>query len=120
MTLLSCIYFWSMINGIDPALTKAVIKVESNFNQMAVGSKGDSGLMQVRHKLVPESQLQLFNSCTNVMRGTTILAQAKQKCKHKVDNTWLICFNTGIAGGRKIKNPKKQSYYKKIVAKMEE
>lgn len=119
MTLASCILFWSFINGIDPAVTKAVISVESNGNQFAVGKVGDSGLMQIRHRFVPETQLQLFNSCTNVMRGTALLAQAKNKCKHTIDRTWIICYNQGIAGAKKIRFPKSQTYYKKIKKNME-
>jgi soluble lytic murein transglycosylase-like protein len=115
MTLTSCILFWSYINAIDPAVTKAVISVESNGNQFAVGKTQDSGLMQIRHNLVPESQLQLFSSCTNVMRGTFLLAQAKKKCKHTIDRTWIICYNRGLTGGRKTRYPKNTNYYKKII-----
>lgn len=116
MVLNSCILFWSLINGIDPAVTKAVITVESNFNQMALGSKGDSGLMQIRHKYVPETQLQLFNSCTNVMRGTDLLRKAKEACKKCVDFEYVNSYNLGISGAKKLKYPKKWRYYKKISA----
>lgn len=118
MTLLSCIYFYSFLNGIDPRITQAVIKVESSGNPYALGSLGDSGLMQIRHKFVPESKMQLFQSCTNVKRGTALLKQAMNKCKHKIDNTWINCYNLGISGGSRLKYPKKWPYYKKIVSKL--
>lgn len=119
MTLLSCIYFYSFLNGVDPRITIAVIKTESNENPYALSpDRQDGGLMQIRTKYVPESRMQLFQSCTNVMRGTQLLKQAMQKCVHKLDNTWLVCYNVGLAGGRKIKHPRKFSYYKKIVSKL--
>lgn len=116
MTLSGCILFYSLLNGINPLITQAVIKVESNGNPFAIGRLGDSGLMQIRHQFVPESQVQLFNPCTNVRRGVELLKNAKQKCKHKLDKTWLICYNVGIAGGNRIKFPKKFPYYKKVMA----
>lgn len=118
MTLLSCIYFYSFLHGIDPQITKAVIQVESSGNPVAVGGKGDSGLMQIRHKYVPETQLQLFNPCTNVKRGTKLLSEAMKRCKHKAEMTWIVCYNVGIAGGSRIKWPKKFPYYKKVVSKL--
>lgn len=118
MTLTSCILFWSFMNGIPPQITEAVISVESQGNPYAKGSLDDSGLMQIRAKYVPESAQQLYQSCTNVMRGTELLRLAREKCKHTVDNTWLNCYNLGIAGGSKLKYPKKWRYYKKFVGKI--
>lgn len=118
MTLTGCILFWSYINAIDPAITKAVISVESNGNPYAIGAIGDSGLMQIRPKYVPESKLQLLVPCTNVMRGTYLLAQAKNTCKNCVDLTWVNCYNLGRTGCRKLKHPTKWRYYQKIVGVM--
>lgn len=118
MTLLSCIYFYSFLNGVDPRITQAIISTESNGRPYAVGAIGEIGLMQIRPEHVPESRLQLFNPCTNVKRGTAILKRAMNKCKHQLDHTWTICFNLGIAGGRKIKHPRKFPYYLKIVSKL--
>jgi len=118
MTLASCVLFFSFLNGIDPRITTAVVKVESNGNPFAVGKQGDSGLMQVRHQFVPESQKQLLQSCTNIQRGTDLLRKAKEKCKHKLNNTWLVCYNLGIKGGNKIKHPSKFIYYKKIISEL--
>lgn len=121
MTLQSCILFWSLINGIQPQVTNAVISVESTGNVFAVGSSHyEIGLMQIRDKYVPESRLQLFQSCTNVMVGTRILGQLKRKCKLCIDKTWVNAYNLGWVGSRKLRYPKKWRYYKKIVAKLEE
>jgi len=119
MTLLSCIYFYSFLNGISPSLTSAVISVESSGNPFALGSAKEVGLMQIKPQFVPESALQLGQSCTNVMRGTSILKEMRIRCKHTVDKTFLICYNLGRARAAKIKQPKNQSYYKKVIAKME-
>lgn len=120
MTLLSCVYFWSFLNGIDPQITKAIIKVESEGKAFAVSKdRHDYGLMQIRKKFVPQTKLQLLNSCTNIMVGTKLLAQAKNKCKHSVDNMFVVCYNLGIRGGSRLRSPKKWGYYKKVLAQME-
>ena len=115
----SCVLFYSLLAGIEPQITNAVIQVESSGNPFAVGKLGDSGLMQIRHKFVPETQQQLFQSCTNIRRGVEILKQAKEKCKHKLNNTWLVCYNLGLRGGSRIKYPTKFIYYKKITKELE-
>lgn len=115
----SCVLFYSLLAGIDPRLTHAIIQVESRGNPFAVGKLDDSGLMQIRHKFVPETQQQLFQGCTNVMRGVEILKQAKEKCKHKLNNTWLVCYNLGIKGGAKIRHPSSFIYYKKVIQEMQ-
>lgn len=119
MTLASCILFWSMLNGIDPVLTRAIIKVESSGNPYALGKNQDSGLMQVRESLVPESQSQLFQSCTNVKVGTRILAQVKSSYyKMGVDRAWVNCYNLGSRGCKKLKHPLKWKYYVKVTKEM--
>jgi soluble lytic murein transglycosylase-like protein len=116
--LYSCVLFYSLLNGIDPNLTQAVIAIESGGNPYALGKLGDSGLMQIRPKFVPETQHQLFNPCVNIARGTALLKKAKESCKHSIDKTWLICYNLGATGGRKIKHPKMQTYYRKVMSKL--
>ena len=114
----SCILFYSLLAGIDPRITQAVVQVESRGNPFAIGKLGDSGLMQVRHQFVPETQQQLFQGCTNIRRGVELLKQAREKCKHKLNNTWLVCYNVGIRGGLKIRHPSKFIYYKKIMQEL--
>lgn len=116
--LASCVLFYSFLAGIDPNLTNAVIQVESRGNPFAVGKLDDSGLMQIRHKFVPETQQQLFQGCTNIKRGVALLKQAREKCKHKLDNTWLVCYNLGTKGGAKIRYPSKFIYYKKVMQEL--
>jgi hypothetical protein len=60
---------------LDPALVKAVIHVESNFNPQAVSRKGARGLMQ----LMPETaahynEVNLFSPLTNISVGTRHLS----------------------------------------------
>lgn len=120
MTLQSCILFWSLINGVDPSLTKAMISVESKGNPFARGSQGEVGLLQIKPKYVKETALQLSQSCTNVMVGTRILKELKYKCKHTLDKTFIVCFNLGPRAARRIKKPKQFPYYRKVIAQMEE
>ena len=118
MTLASCVIFYSFLAGISPDITNAVIQVESKGNPFAVGKLDDSGLMQIRHKLVPETLQQLFHSCTNIKRGVALLKQAREKCKHKLDNTWLVCYNAGLKGGSRIRHASTFIYYKKVMSEL--
>lgn len=118
MSMYSCVLFYSLMHGLNPVLTNAIIQVESRENPFSIGSHGDSGLMQIRHQFVPETQLQLLNSCTNIERGVQLLKKAKQDCIHKANNTWVICYNLGIKGARKIKYPSSFIYYKKVMNAM--
>lgn len=114
----SCVLFFSLLNGIDPRVTDAIVEIESSGNPFALGKLDDSGLMQIRERFVPESQMQLFNPCTNVMVGTRLLRKAKEKCSHQLDKTWLLCFNVGIQGAKKIRYPKKFPYYLKVMSRV--
>jgi soluble lytic murein transglycosylase-like protein len=70
-------------NGLDPALVKAVIAVESAFNPLARSAKGAVGLMQVvpdtgeRYGLTADAQRsiaqKLLDPATNVRIGTRYL-----------------------------------------------
>jgi soluble lytic murein transglycosylase-like protein len=118
LTLASCILFYSFLHQVDPQIVSAVIDVESGGNPYALGAAGDSGMMQIRSKYVPETRLQLFNPCTNVRRGVQLLKQAMVRCKHKADMTWIVCYNLGITGGSRIRYPKLFPYYKKMARRM--
>lgn len=118
MSVYSCILFYSLISGVNPNLTNAIVQVESKGNPFSIGNNGDSGLMQIRHQFVPETQIQLFQSCTNIKRGVELLKKAKKSCIHQANNTWVICYNLGIKGAKKIKHPSSFIYYKKVMNAM--
>ena len=68
--------------GLDPRLVAAVIKVESNFNPVAVSQKGAIGLMQIMPKTAqwvaktnnwPLVTSQLFEPSSNIKIGTWYL-----------------------------------------------
>jgi hypothetical protein len=65
--------------GLEPALVKAVIKCESNFDVAAISSQGAEGLMQ----LMPATQATLgvsdaFDPSQNIAAGVRYLAILKQ------------------------------------------
>ena len=62
------------LHGVDVALVRAIIQVESDFDHLAISSKGAQGLMQ----LMPETAASVgvdnpFEPAQNVRGGTTYL-----------------------------------------------
>lgn len=82
--------------GVSPALVKAVIKAESNFNPSVVSHAGAQGLMQ----LMPGTAQDLgvsdpFDAEQNVMGGTRYLKQLLSKYDGDLDKT-LAAYNWGM------------------------
>lgn len=82
--------------GVSPALVKAVIKAESNFNPTVVSHAGAQGLMQ----LMPGTARDLgvsdpFDAEQNVMGGTRYLKQLLGKYDGDIDKT-LAAYNWGM------------------------
>jgi soluble lytic murein transglycosylase-like protein len=81
--------------GLNPALVKAVIKAESNFNATVVSRAGAQGLMQ----LMPGTARDLgvsdpFDPEQNVMGGARYLKQLYSKYDGDIDKT-LAAYNWG-------------------------
>jgi soluble lytic murein transglycosylase-like protein len=85
----------SMNHGVDPALVRAVIKTESNFNRWAVSNKGARGLMQ----LIPETGNRygvrdFFDPQQNVEGGVQYLKFLLEKFNGNLDLS-LAAYNAG-------------------------
>src|SRR5215467_3608463 len=82
-------------HGVDPALVRAVIKTESNFNRWAVSNKGARGLMQ----LIPETGNRygvrdFFDPQQNVEGGVKYLKFLLEKFNGNLDLS-LAAYNAG-------------------------
>lgn len=117
MTLIkSLIFKYASIFGIDPYLAMSIVKVESSFVPTVIGTKGEIGLFQIRPEYVNYTRKQLFNIETNIKVGISILSKKKKLCPHK---EYIVCYNVGVTGAKKIKNPKEFPYYKKVMKEYE-
>jgi soluble lytic murein transglycosylase-like protein len=81
--------------GVDPALVRAVIKAESNFNRWAISNKGALGLMQ----LIPTTGRRygvqdFFDPQQNVDGGVRHLKFLLEKFKGNLDLS-LAAYNSG-------------------------
>lgn len=117
ITIVAIIQVFASDYNVDPMTALAVAKVESNFNPSAIGkTHGEIGLFQIRPEYSKLSRKELFNPLLNIKEGLKKLSEAKRGCAHKLNKTWLNCFNAGITGGSRLKDPKNFNYYKKVMA----
>jgi soluble lytic murein transglycosylase-like protein len=102
-----------MMQGVDPLLALSVAKVESNYNQSAIGLHKEVGIFQIKpsNEYKPKQLKDLHN---NIKIGILMLKQAQKDCKHKDNLTYVVCYNAGIYGGGRIKNPDKFPYVMKV------
>src|SRR5262245_48192160 len=82
-------------HGVDPALVRALIKTESNFDRWAVSSKGALGLMQ----LIPSTRRRygvqdFFDPQQNIDGGVRYLKFLLSKFKGNLDLS-LAAYNAG-------------------------
>ncbi len=71
--------------------------------------------MQIRPEYTKLPTHILKNDYMNLKEGIRKLAEAKKYCKHQADFQWLVCYNAGVFGGSKVKDPKQFPYYRKVM-----
>ncbi len=106
-------------HGVDPALVKAIVKVESDFNPFAVSRKGAMGLMQ----LMPQTALAMnvgnsFNPHDNIDGGVKYLRHLMDRYEGNLPLA-LAAYNAGETAVKKWGTipPYKetQNYVKKVM-----
>ena len=106
------------LNGISPALVRAMIRQESDGNQYDVSDKGAKGLMQ----LMPEEMKELgvtdpFDPEQNIAAGTRLMAGLMKQYKGDVPLA-LAAYNAGSGAVEKFKGippyPETQGYIRNI------
>lgn len=114
-TILYLIKMYAAMYNVSPSLAVSVAKVESNLNQYALGSLGEVGLFQIRPEYVEAfTTKDLYNVHFNIIIGVKMLRDAKRNCPNQRELTWLTCYNAGLNGASKIKDPYNFGYVKKV------
>jgi len=107
-------------HGVDPALVRAMVKAESNFNRWAVSNKGALGLMQ----LIPNTGARygvrdFFDPEQNIEGGVRYVKFLLEKFKGNLDLS-LAAYNAGEnlveRLGRIPSIPETQDYVRKVRA----
>lgn len=95
---------------LNPLLVFAVIKIESNWNQKAVGTQGELGLMQIHPKWHSGATT---NPKLNLAIGSRFLKKTVVKCGPVVKNG-LKCYNGGISNKTINSNRRAAIYAQKV------
>jgi soluble lytic murein transglycosylase-like protein len=109
------ITFYSLVNGIDPDLSFKIARVESNMNPNAISKTGDGGIFQLNNRYYRfHNPNWVFVPHTNIALALKTLGTLKNKCIHRDRDSFVICYNVGLSGAKKIKRPMLNNYYVKI------
>ncbi len=105
----------SIMYGIDVNLATSMAYIESRFDPKADSKTGDGGLFQLNKKYYKfHNPKWVYDPQINATIAMKTLQDLKQTCFHKLQKTYVLCYNLGKAGAKKIKFPHNQTYYKKL------
>jgi soluble lytic murein transglycosylase-like protein len=108
------ITLYSAFYGINSELSFQVARIESGMNPLAISRTNDGGLYQLNRKYHKFHNPDLiFDINYNIPKALYTLKELKKACSHKLNNTYVLCYNMGIRGAKNIKHPLKHRYYKK-------
>jgi soluble lytic murein transglycosylase len=106
-------------HGIDSRLVKAIIKVESDFNPLAVSRKGAKGLMQI----MPDNYRSLrirdpFDPAQNIMGGTRYFRTLLDRFNNNITFA-LAAYNAGPASVDRFNRippiPETEAYVRRVM-----
>lgn len=106
--------------GMDPYRIAAIAQVESSFNQNAIGGLGEVGIFQLRPELYLKDKYN-YDLFYYLEVSFNLLEDKREKCRKYSKSAWVVCWNRGITGTKKIVDTLyKTSYYKKVSKYYEE
>jgi soluble lytic murein transglycosylase-like protein len=110
----------AQLKGVEPALVKAIIKVESNYDHQAVSQKGAKGIMQILPRSFPEEdENNLFDPLRNVEIGVNHLKNLLDKFSGNIALA-LAAYNAGEGAVMKYNGippyPETRAYVEKVLA----
>lgn len=106
--------------SVDPALIKAVIKAETDFNPNAISSKGASGIMQLMPQTASDLNVNnLFNAKENIEGGVKYLKYLIDLFNGNLTHA-IAAYNAGENAVKKYNTvppyPETQNYVRKVLA----
>lgn len=111
---------------VPPALTLAVISVESGFRQDLIDFSDDSGLMQIIpqfhkdriSKYLYDENVDIFDPRVNVMTGVDYLAEMLEYCDGDISAA-LRCYNEGPKGRKRFEESGPSPYVEMVLERMD-